>query len=221
MRPALPVREMFFSWTTTMRPMRTQVTPATGAVTTAWDTECYAGHAAQHEKLYCPDRPVPPKLEMNISPEGLIQSPAEYSRSLLATTHRCRSWFFGLKPSGTVPICLPLHDPEILVVTLYRFIATRPPMRANCISPPAVATETKLRDTECYAAIQTEWPMFRPPATAAALIKVTTPVSETSTSAVLLEVMPPGLVNTAGSRKLLAGRNPAGSVPTLHNSVVS
>ena len=150
MRPALPVREMFFSWTTTMRPMRTQVTPATGAVTTAWDTECYAGHATQHEKLYCPDRPVPPKLEMNISPEGLIQSPAEYSRSLLATTHRCRSWAFGLKPSGTVPICSPLHDPEILAVTLYRFIATRPPMRANCISPPLVATETKLRDTECY-----------------------------------------------------------------------
>lgn len=114
------------------------------------DTECYAGHATQHEKLYCPDRPVPPKLEMNISPEGLIQSPAEYSRSLLATTHRCRSWAFGLKPSGTVPICSPLHDPEILAVTLYRFIATRPPMRANCISPPLVATETKLRDTECY-----------------------------------------------------------------------
>lgn len=81
---------------------------------TSRDTECYAGHATQHEKLYCPDRPVPPKLEMNISPEDLIQSPAEYSRSLLATTHRCRSWVFGLKPSGTVPICSPLHDPEIL-----------------------------------------------------------------------------------------------------------
>lgn len=220
MRPALPVREMFFSWTTTMRPMRTQVTPATGAVTTAWDTECYAGHATQHEKLYCPDRPVPPKLEMNISPEGLIQSPAEYSRSLLATTHRCRSWFFGLKPSGTVPICSPLHDPEILAVTLYRFIATRPPMRANCISPPLVATETKLRDTECYAAIQMQWPMFRPPATAAPQIKATRPVSATSTSDVLLEVIPPGLVSTEGSRKLLAGWNPAGSVPAIHTSVV-
>ena len=76
------------------------------------------------------------------------------------------------------------------------------------------------RDTECYAAIQTQWPLFRPPATAAPQTKATRPVSSTSTSDVLFEVMPPGLVNTEGSRKLLAGWNPAGSVPAIHISVV-
>lgn len=45
-------------------------------------------------------------------------------------------------------------------------------------------------DTECYAAIQTEWPMLRPPATAAAQTKLTSPPAVTSTSAVLLETMP-------------------------------
>ena len=74
-------------------------------------------------------------------------------------------------------------------------------------------------DTECYAAIQTEWPMLRPPPIAAAQIKVTCPESFTSTSAVLLETMPFAFVSTEGSRKLLAGRNPVGSVPATHEVV--
>ena len=54
MRPVFPVREMFFNWTITMRPMLTQVTPLAGAVTTAWDTEYYRGikpMAEGHPKL--------------------------------------------------------------------------------------------------------------------------------------------------------------------------
>lgn len=82
-----------------------------------------------------------------------------------------------------------------------------------CVVPPISW------DTECYAAIQTEWPILRPPPIAAALIKATCPESLTSTSAVLLETMPFAFVSTEGSRKLLAGRNPAGSVPATHTLV--
>ena len=61
--------------------------------------------------------------------------------------------------------------------------------------------------------------MLRPPPIAAAQIKVTCPKSFTSTSAVLLETMPFAFVSTEGSRKLLAGRNPVGSVPATHGLV--
>ena len=83
--------------------------------------------------MYVPDRPVPPKLAMYISPLDLTHMPLDLSVSVLATWHRWRNWFFGLNPSGTVPICVVPHDPEIFAATLYMFIETMSPTRQNSI----------------------------------------------------------------------------------------
>ena len=107
--------------------------------------------------------------------------------------------------------------PWVLVDALFptMWIVTLPPQAAPSTRRPEKVW-LSIGDTECYAAIQMEWPMLRPPLTAAALIKTTLPESQTSTSAVLLETMPFALASTDGSRKPLAGRNPTGRVPAAH-----
>lgn len=122
----------------------------------------------------------------------------------------------GLKAALTAPTFVSL-----VVVTAFSPLTctvTLPPQAAPSTRRPS-KTWLSIGDTECYAAIQTEWPMLRPPTIAAALIKATCPESLTSTSAVLLETMPFAFASTEGSRKLLAGRNPAGSVPATHTLV--
>lgn len=78
---------------------------------------------------------MPPKLAIYISPLDLTHKPLDLSLSVFATWHRWRSWFFGRKPSGTVPTRVVPHEPETFAVMLYMFMMTIPPTRQNSKEP--------------------------------------------------------------------------------------